>query len=597
MVTQNMGLIGEIRAGGAPKLLYDLITPDFSRRPSRPNLLFNDENKYPTCSTIYNQRRIFISTRERPLDVYASAVGKYTDFSFAESAAAAFTLTLDSYSYDPINFAVASQFGLLLFSERNVWMILSREGGGISASSAFIKSELLSGSKKDLAPLPVLNNILFMSNLDNTPRLLVPVNTTPNQFTTQDLSLYSHHLFDVTDSFIEGQTVGSTFDPRHRSGAEIISWTYAGRPNRLVWAVRADGTLLSCTYAPEHQVNAWSKHSTKGRFRAVQSVYEKNVDTTYVIVERGGHKFIECFANVSASDLEQSTPFDAAVRTVNVEPTELTKLEIHYYENGVRKGNEDDDDDESVSGWGSYDGLGATLTGDGYDFSFADEGRLIRTPGGIYKIDDRRANNRAEISVIREVPESDHSYFVHGTSYRHPIYHWEVIGSDTVYNAFHLQNQEVHCVEYDSAGELKLVQDKSVGSNGELSAEAGALPGLVAGLPFESTVKLLPITHTQFAAENKDKTINQVGLRCLDSSSMMASASGTPYPVFFDGDGFPDIKFRSGVFNVDVGGEWEIDESLCLMSKLPFNILGVVISYDLGGDPNARNRLRGEFAI
>ena len=469
--------------------------------------------------------------------------------------------------------------------------------GGISPTNAVSKSELASGSKRDIIPIRVLNNVVYLSNLDNSPRVLTPVLTTPNQFQTQDLALYSQHLFGVHESFIEEASIASSFNPSHRSGAEITSWTYAGRPSRLIWAVRADGVLLSCTYAPEHDVAAWCKHSTKGRFRAVQSVHEKNSDTVYMVVERGGHKFIEYFSKEDTSYLEHSVPVDAAVRTQNKEPTVATKLEIHQYVNGNRQGAEDDDSSVDVAGWGNRTGLGATITGSGYVFTNDDIGDYIRTAGGLYRITNIRSTTQAPVTAVREVPFTDSSYFVHGTEYRHPIYQWEIVDSRTIYNGFHLQDQDIMTIERDGSEVVGVRENRSVGSNGQLATSASAARGLIAGLPFESRIKFLPITNAQFPTENKVKSINGISLRTLDSSSMEAGAGGELYPVIFDENGVPKTLFSTGIFNVDVGGDWELDEVLYIQSKLPYNILGVVISYDLGDQIDGKHRLRGEFAI
>ena len=596
MATQEMGFIGEIRASANedPTFNYNLITPDFSRTPKRPNVPFRESRNYPTCTVVYNQRRIYISTINNPLTLFASAVAEYDDFSLSDHVDAAFELTLDSRSFDPINYAVSSQFGLVLFSERNVWFVVSREGGGIAADNVFIKSEINSGAKKDLPPLNILNNLLFVSNLDNTPRVLVPVNTTPNQFSTQDLALYSQHFFGVHKTFIEDVTLASTFDPRHRSGAEIISWTYAGRPGRVLWAVRADGLLLNCTYSPEHEISAWSKHATKGRFRAVQSVYERNQDSVYMVVERGGHSFIECLSKRDASQLEDSVPVDAAVRTENLEPSEPTVLRIYDVVDGEALG-EDSDERFALSNIGNnYTGLAITIpdTNSAVTFSTAlvGGGIFIRTRGGVYRVLVRRNSRTLQVEAISEVDEGDPEYFVHNTSVRQPIYQWEIVDRNSVSNAFHLQNQQVYSIE----GNV-LVKGDGPGDDGEFSTGNGDARGLTVGLPFTSRVTTLPFIAAEGIIEDKPKRMFGVSLRCIDSSSMQAGVADDLYPVIHDDDGDEKTEFSSGVFPVEVGGEWELDDILSIESNLPFNILGIVINYDTGDEERSRSGLRGRI--
>ena len=593
MATQVFGLIGEIRAEDDPSFLYNLITPDFSQQPKRPNNPFSGDNNYPSATALFHQRRVFVSTLNRPSSIFFSGVAAYSDYSIQTTSESPFELELDSEYYDPINHIVAAQFGILLFSERGIYLVISREGGGISVGSATSKSELGSGSKRDIQPLRILNNIVYLSNLDNSPRALTPVETSPNQFATQDLALYSQHFFGTHKSFIEEEALASSFNPSHRSGAEITSWTYAGRPNRSIWATRADGLLLNCTFAPEHDINAWSKHATKGRFQAAQSVYEKNSDTVYLVVERGEHKFIEALSKEDASRLDQSIPVDAAVRTINKEPAVATKLLIYDYISGNRQGTETDEDTENVSDFSGYSGLGATLEGSGYAFSNSDEGAHIRTSGGLYRIDDRRSNTSVEISIIHEVESDDASYFVHNTNHRHPVYRWELVDQRTVYNAFHLQDQTIMTVEGDDTED-----NREVGSNGRLSTRQNNDRGIVVGLPFKSSVKTLPLVVADIPIENKLKRLYSAGLRVRVSSSMSAGVSGSAlYPVIIGTDGDPKKQFSTGVFNIDVSGDWSLDDSVEIESQLPFVLLGMVLNFDYGNADDERSRLRGALDI
>ena len=604
MPTQVMGLIGEVLPDASPELLYDLIIPDYSQNPKRPNIVFQNEGNYPTCTVVFNQRRIYISTLNKPLTLFASAVAAYEDFSLTERDDGHFELTLDSRSFDPVNFAVAGQFGLILFSERNVWLVVNREGGGLSAGNAFIKNELGSGAKKDLTPLSILNRVIFISNLDNTPRALAPVNTTPNQFDTQDLSLYSHHLFGIHRTFIENENIASTFDPRHRSGAEIISWTYAGRPHKLLWAVRADGVLLSCTYSPEHSVNAWCRHATKGRFRSVQAVHEKNQDTVYMVVERGGHKFIERFSKRDVTQLEDSVPFDSAMQTKNQEPSDPTILHIYYFDDSEAL-LEDGETRVVFSSYLTYTGFGAVLpAGSATTFGSNIVGDYLKTRGGIYRVEGRANGRELSLSVVDEVPITDAEYFVHGigdsreTAVRHPVFQWEVITEDTIKGAYHLQDQDIMTIEEKggSSRERTVTDDRSIGSDGELATEFTGRRGLTVGLPFESYFDSLPLEYAQSEAVPKDrlKSIVSLRLRFIDSAAMrvgqvfknLADAELTEdidtYPVFVDGDGEPEVRLRTSVEEASIGASWDIDASLRVQSKLPFNIVGMIIEYDIG---------------
>ena len=579
MATYQMGFIGEVVSSSDPRFVYDLITPDFSQQPKRPRYFFTKSGDYPISSVLYYQRRVYISTLNNPATLFFSAVGDTTDFHETVSDTGSFQLDLDNPYFDPINHAVAVQFGVFLFGERNIHFVVSRDGGGASADNLIAKSELASGSKRDIEPLRILNNIIYISNLDGGPRSLVSVDASPNQYQTLDMALYSHHLFRAQGTFIEDDAIASSVVREHRQGAEIISMTYSGRVDRVLWAVRADGLLLSCTYAPEHDVNAWAKHATRGRFRDVQAVYEKSHDTVYCVVERGEHSYIECLSNEDRDRLEFSTPVDAAVTTDNIEPIEATALYIYDYVEGVKQG----DSSTRVGDTGfpaDYTGLGATIVGNGYTFRDDAATRFIRTAYGYYEIAERITNRTAKLTLVFETKDSP-CFTAFGTACRLPIYHWEIVQTGTVFNGMHLADSTYTIVTHDG----RVLQRDGVVDDHKVSI---GTQGFVAGFPFNSHVEFLPLVVQEQVMENKPKHVSSLSLRCINSSSMKAGERGDTYPVFFDNSGDAEIKFQSGVFDVVVGTDWDLDKSLYVESTLPFHLLGFVASFDFGEDPNVR---------
>jgi len=69
-------------------------------------------------------------------------------------------------------------------------------------------------------------------------------------------------------------------------GYEVVSWCFQRAPDRVVWAVRDDGKLLSLTYNREDQVLGWALHDTDGAFERVVCVPEGDEDAVYAVVAR-----------------------------------------------------------------------------------------------------------------------------------------------------------------------------------------------------------------------------------------------------------------------------------------------------------------------
>lgn len=69
-------------------------------------------------------------------------------------------------------------------------------------------------------------------------------------------------------------------------GYTIVDWCYQQAPDSVVWLVRDDGELLSCTYVREAGIIAWCHHDTDGLFESVACVSEDGRDVVYAVVQR-----------------------------------------------------------------------------------------------------------------------------------------------------------------------------------------------------------------------------------------------------------------------------------------------------------------------
>jgi hypothetical protein len=60
--------------------------------------------------------------------------------------------------------------------------------------------------------------------------------------------------------------------------------------------VREDGALLGLTYQTEHQIFAWHRHDTQGRFKSVRAIPASREDALFAQVERAGVYYLEVLA-------------------------------------------------------------------------------------------------------------------------------------------------------------------------------------------------------------------------------------------------------------------------------------------------------------
>jgi hypothetical protein len=224
-----------------------------------------------TVAGYFQQRLVLAGPVSNPQQFNMSQPGQYYNFNISNPPQAddAISGTLVSGQLNTIKSMIAMPTGLIVFSDRQAWLI----NGGfnaapVSALATTANSQAYNGSS-DLQPIVANYDILYVQAKGSVVRDLT-YNFYTNIFTGSDISVLSSHLF---------------------YGYKIVQWAWAEEPFRLVWAVRSDGALLSLTFLKEQEMLAWSHHDTGfGTFRSICTITESTptgtVDAIYVIVQR-----------------------------------------------------------------------------------------------------------------------------------------------------------------------------------------------------------------------------------------------------------------------------------------------------------------------
>ena len=520
------------------KFNYEVSIPDFSQRPVVPKDFFSSENNYPKLSTIMHQRRLYVGTKEQPLTVFGSRIKEFADFNITYGDDSAFEFTIDSEENNEIISLLTVNRGLFLFTEKAIWLLRSNTGGGINVNNAVNEKESETGVNPAVKPTNILNSIVYLSNLDKTVRGLIPTDR-PDHYSTADLGVYSYHLFKDN----------------------IVSWTFAGNPHRLLWAVRNDGMLLSCTYAPDHQVAAWSKHETMGKFKDVQSVIEKDIDRVYLIVERGSKHYVERFSKRNINYLEEACPLDASVRYEG----EIVEESLQILE-GTK--------------------LGTTLD--------AEENDLLVTPDAIYKYTGEKNQG---VSCLEEVSRLKKTAFAFNNVLTYPANSCKIYKAHTIYNRKHFidfinasdkpklltVNPTTREVEIN---QFEITENITAGENRRV---------FVAGYSFPSRLETLPIVpFVQDGAGNivvnKPVSINSVSLRVVNSMLPQVGLNKDPsYDIQIYNKNKNELA-TAITERTTIAGNWELDATLSISSvDQLITVSGIVIDLDYGFEKRERN--------
>lgn len=222
---------------------------------------------WPGTVGYFQERQLFGGSLARPETLRGSKSGAYRDFDVSNPVRDddAINYTLAARQVNQIRHMLPLE-NLVLMTGGNGWVV---DGSSPVTPSNFAAKPLSIPGASNVEPLVIGNRILYVDAKGSGVRELAYAFVS-NQYVAEDRTVFSRHLFD---------------------GHRIVSWAYAETPNKLVWAIRDDGLLLSMTYLAEQQVYAWATHDSPGAVFRWVAVITDNVDgvtedVPYFVVQR-----------------------------------------------------------------------------------------------------------------------------------------------------------------------------------------------------------------------------------------------------------------------------------------------------------------------
>lgn len=254
---------------------------------------------YPGVCAYFQQRRVFGASINNPQSFWMTQPGLHYNFNISQPSKPddAITGTLASVQVNAIKHLLPMPGGLIALTSYGAWQIQGAGGEAITPANASAQAQAYNGVS-DLLPLVINYDILYVTARGNIVKDF-EYNFQTNIYSGRDITTLSSHLF---------------------SGYQIVSWAFAETPNKLAWAIRDDGTLLTLAFLKEQEVLGWSHSDTFGRFLSVCSIPEGDEDAVYVIVERniaGQYTYYtERFASRNIlGDIQNSWFLDSALTT------------------------------------------------------------------------------------------------------------------------------------------------------------------------------------------------------------------------------------------------------------------------------------------
>lgn len=256
------GKYGYIGSSLGPSFDAKNIAPDMTECPPEAHNPFAEGN-YPCCVCFYQQRLVFAGSKKRPQTLWFSRTGNFESFTRSSPTRAddAMEISIAGNEVSRINWLVSLRT-LLVGTGGTEWEVKS-SGGALTASDISLVPQSYRGSSS-LPALIVGNSVLHVTRTHREVRDLM-YDFGSDSYSGSDHAVLAGHLFE---------------------NHGISDWAYQQSPDSVIWCVRDDGILLGHTFLREHEVFAWHRHSTKGKFVSVCVLPSSRADELFCVTER-----------------------------------------------------------------------------------------------------------------------------------------------------------------------------------------------------------------------------------------------------------------------------------------------------------------------
>jgi len=212
-----------------------------------PSNFASGTGENPRCVTFFEERLYWAGTDNQPQTIWASKSGDFLNMDQGtglDDESVEFTLATDDVNV--IRWMKASD--VLLIGTVGGEFKLHGNGNPVTPSNVRVVQETKYGSS-GVTPVTSGRAVLFNQRATKKLRQMI-FDLNVEGFVAPDLTILAE---DIT-------------------GDGITAMAYQQEPDSIIWAVRADGTLIGLTYQRDQQVVAWHQHPVGGTGTEVESV-------------------------------------------------------------------------------------------------------------------------------------------------------------------------------------------------------------------------------------------------------------------------------------------------------------------------------------
>ena len=204
--------------------------------------LFEDGTSVAAMSVnLFQQRLCFSGLPSEPFSILFSMIADLHCYHADRPVAAddPFRVTMATDSPAVIRHSVTFRDAILLFTDTGVWTVSGSSTEGFYGGTCRIFQMNDIGCAPDISPIKTTDGVVYVG-ADKRTVYELRYDLTQDTIMPIERSILSDHL-------TEGRTIRSIAHQRY--------------PDSIVWVILDNGTILSFTYQPEHELYAWAHHA------------------------------------------------------------------------------------------------------------------------------------------------------------------------------------------------------------------------------------------------------------------------------------------------------------------------------------------------
>lgn len=252
---------------------------------------FSPARGYPACVALHEQRLVFANTQAQPFGLWASASADFANFLPGTRDDETIAYNIAANQADPVRW-LASGPDLLVGTLAQEFAAF---GGGLGDPITPANTRIVPQSGEGANGVQPVRAGVETVFVNRAGRRIFAFTSRPETggYAAVDLTELAEHL--CRDS-------------------PVTRLAWAKNPLSVLWALRADGVVLSLTYRPEQQLYAWARHDFGGVVESIAVVPGQGgaTDDLWMIIRRRIAGREQRHVEILAPPFEPTEPQDKA---------------------------------------------------------------------------------------------------------------------------------------------------------------------------------------------------------------------------------------------------------------------------------------------